>query len=53
MRGLQHVAEALKRAGHIVVDWQGPLRTKDILDVGDALTYTAGGEDSEFKTHIH
>jgi amidase len=26
VRGLEHVVDKLKQAGHIVVEWQGPLR---------------------------
>jgi hypothetical protein len=48
-----YVVEALERAGHIVVNWEGELRTKDILEVGEALTCTAGGEDSKSRSHLH
>jgi len=50
MRGLRFVVDKLRQAGHIVVDWQGPLRTKDFIRIGDTLTLSGAKEDSE-STH--
>jgi hypothetical protein len=47
VRGLDLVVEKLRRAGHIVVEWKGPLRTTDILDVGWRVTESAARDDSE------
>jgi hypothetical protein len=47
MRGLETVAEGLRQAGHIVVDWRGPLKTQELLDVGAELFMSGGREDSK------
>lgn len=49
MRGMKHVVEKLRQAGHlVVVDWRGPLRTKEFLEVGDEITLSGCKEDSKF-----
>jgi amidase len=47
LRGLKYVVDKLRNAGHIVVDWQGPLRTKDFIRIGDTLTLSGAREDSK------
>jgi hypothetical protein len=47
MRGLETVAERLRQAGHIVVDWRGPLKAQELLDVGAELFISGGREDSK------
>jgi len=47
MRGIKHVVAKLREAGHIVVDWQGPLRTRDFVEVGDKITLSGAKDDSE------
>jgi hypothetical protein len=42
-----HVVAKLRQAGHLVVDWRGPLRTKEFLEVGDQITLSGGKEDSK------
>ena len=51
MRGLRFVVDKLRKAGHIVVDWQGPLRTRDFIRIGDTLTLSGAKADSE-STHL-
>jgi hypothetical protein len=46
MRGLDLVVKKLRQAGHIVVEWQGPLRTGDLLDIGGEFTLSGAREDS-------
>lgn len=47
MRGLKYVVQKLKQAGHIVVEWQGPLKTESVADVGWEFTSSGGKEDSK------
>jgi hypothetical protein len=47
MRALKVVVNQLKQAGHIVVEWQGPLRTADLLNVGHQFTLSGGKDDSK------
>jgi amidase len=46
VRGLRHLVEKLRKAGHVVVNWQGPLRTRDFIRIGDTLTLSGAREDS-------
>jgi len=46
MRGLDLFVKKLRQAGHIVVEWQGPLRTADLLDIGGEFTLSGAREDS-------
>ena len=46
VRGLDLVVAKLREAGHIVVEWQGPLRTGDLRDVGGEFTLSGAREDS-------
>jgi amidase len=47
VRGLDLVVNKLRQAGHIVVEWQGPLRTGDLLDIGGEFTLSGARDDSE------
>jgi amidase len=50
IRGLRHVVEALKRAGHTVVDWQGPLGGKETQELMDLFWSADGGEEGQSDT---
>lgn len=47
MRALKLVVKRLQQVGHIVVEWQGPLRTDDLVKVGHQFTLSGGKDDSE------
>jgi hypothetical protein len=49
MRGLRHVAEALKAAGHTVVDWEGTFRYETTNDLITKFWFADGGEGRRFR----
>jgi len=51
VRGLDLVINKLRQAGHIVVKWQGPLRTGDLLDIGGEFTLSGARDDSGSIPH--
>lgn len=51
VRGLDLVINKLRQAGHIVVKWQAPLRTGDLLDIGGEITLSGARDDSGFIPH--
>jgi amidase len=52
MRGLKFVAEKLRHAGHIVVEWQGTLLTREIKQVGDEITLSGMMDDSKCRVFV-
>jgi hypothetical protein len=52
MRGLRHVAERLKAAGHIVVEWQGDLEVGTTLDLTGRFWGADGGTASESSAKV-
>jgi hypothetical protein len=47
LRGLQHVVAALKAAGHILIDWQGPVGIKETREIMGEFWAADGGEERE------
>jgi hypothetical protein len=52
MRGLRYVAEKLKAAVHMVVEWQGPFHVESTMELMAGFWGADGGITSEF-THLH
>ena len=47
LRGLRHVAQELKSAGHMVIEWQGPFHVETTLELIGGFWAADGGTSSK------